>query len=248
MRVVVCLPTFNEHDNLEPMIRALGDVFAAEGLDGSVLVIDDNSTDCTGALADELVTELSFVDVLHRTKKEGLGPAYLAGFKQALAGGAGLVVGMDCDFSHNPRDVPRLVAAAKEADLVLGSRYVTGGGTKNWDALRRFVSRAGALYARYVLDVPIADLTGGFKCYQRAALVAVLLERITSRGYAFQIETTYRTIQGGYSVVEVPIVFEERRAGRSKMSKSIVLEAVVRVPQLRFERLRRRRQPDDSAG
>ena len=170
----VCLPTYNERENLEPMLRALGGVL---GEDDRVLVIDDNSPDGTGELADRLAGELTFVDVLHRPHKEGLGPAYLAGFRRALAAGAELVVEIDCDFSHDPNDVPRLVAAAADADLVLGSRYVPGGGVENWGPIRRAISAGGSIYARLVLGVPVRDLTGGFKCFRRAVLEAVPLDR-----------------------------------------------------------------------
>jgi len=238
--VVVCLPTYNERDNIEPVVRALGAVFAEHGLDGRVLVVDDSSPDGTGDIAVRLSAELPFVSVLRRPRKEGLGPAYVAGFRRALADGADLVVEMDCDFSHDPADVPRLVAAALEADLVLGSRYVTGGGTRNWSSARQGVSRFGSLYARMLLGVSVHDLTGGFKCFRRSALEAVLAEPITTKGYAFQIETTYRALQAGLRVVEVPIVFTDRQAGRSKMSRSIMLEAAWKVPALRLAALRDR--------
>ena len=239
MTVVVCLPTYNERENLERMVRALGDVFATAPLPGArVLVIDDNSPDGTGELADRLARELGYVDVLHRPAKQGLGPAYLAGFRRALAGGAELVVEMDCDFSHNPRDVPRLAAAVEHADVALGSRYVPGGSVGNWGRGRRLVSTGGSLYARTLLGVPIRDLTGGFKCYRRRVLEAIDLDEITSKGYAFQIETTFRAIRAGFRVVEVPITFVDREHGGSKMSKAIVLEAVWKVPALRLAALR----------
>jgi dolichol-phosphate mannosyltransferase len=232
---VVCLPTYNELENLEPMLRALG------GKDVRVLVIDDNSPDGTGELADRLAQELDYVDVLHRERKEGLGPAYLAGFRQALADGAELVLEMDCDFSHDPSDVPRLLEAVKEgADLALGSRYVPGGGVRNWGLLRRLISAGGSFYARLVLGVGIRDLTGGFKCYRRAALEAIDLDAVDSKGYAFQIETTYRVLRAGLRVVEVPITFADREAGGSKMSKGIVAEAIWKVPGLRLKTLLRR--------
>lgn len=237
MRATVCLPTYNERDNLEPMLRALGEVLP-EG--GRVLVIDDSSPDGTGALADRLSEELPHVDVLHRPVKEGLGPAYLAGFRRALAEGAELVLEMDCDFSHDPADVPRLIAASAEADLVLGSRYVPGGGVESWGLLRRMVSAGGCLYARLLLGVPVRDLTGGFKCFRRQVLEAIDLDSVSSRGYAFQIELTYRAIRAGFRVVEIPILFAERSAGRSKMTRSIVLEAAWRVPALRLQALRGR--------
>jgi dolichol-phosphate mannosyltransferase len=234
VRAIICLPTYNERENIEPILRALGQVLPA---DASVLVVDDSSPDGTGQLADELAAELSYVSVLHRPRKEGLGPAYLAAFRQALADGAELVLEMDCDFSHDPRDVPRLLAAAEGADLVLGSRYVEGGGVENWGALRRFVSSGGSLYARTLLGVPIRDLTGGFKCYRREVLETVDLDAVSSTGYAFQIETTYRALRAGFRVVEVPITFADREAGASKMSKGIFLEAVWKVPVLRARAL-----------
>ena len=237
MRATVCLPTYNERENIEPMLRALGGVLP-EG--ARVLVIDDSSPDGTGASADELAAELGYVDVLHRPHKEGLGPAYLAGFRRALDDGAELVLEMDCDFSHDPHDVPRLIEAAGGADLVLGSRYVAGGGVENWGAGRRVVSSGGSLYARVLLGVGVRDLTGGFKCYRRAVLEAIDLPSISSIGYAFQIETTYRAIRAGFRVPEVPITFADREAGSSKMSKRIFLEAVWKVPALRLAAMRGR--------
>jgi dolichol-phosphate mannosyltransferase len=216
------------------MVRALGDL-GLEGLE--VLVIDDSSPDGTGEIADRLAAELHWMHVLHRERKEGLGPAYLAGFRRALELGADLVFEMDCDFSHDPAAVPRLAAAADQADLVLGSRYVDGGGTRNWGLVRRFISRGGSLYAQVLLQLGVRDLTGGFKCYRRAVLETVDLDAITSRGYAFQIETTYRALRAGFRVVEVPIVFVDREVGGSKMSKAIVLEAIWKVPLLRLRAL-----------
>ena len=234
MKACVCLPTYNERDNLEPMLRALGAVL---GDDDRVLVIDDNSPDGTGELADRLASELGFVDVLHRPHKEGLGPAYLAGFRRALDAGAELIVEIDCDFSHDPADVPRLVAATAEADLVLGSRYVPGGGVENWGLIRRAISAGGSIYARLVLGVPVRDLTGGFKCFRRAVLEAIPLDEVHSRGYAFQIELTYRALRKGFRVREVPIRFSDRVVGGSKMSRAIVLEAIWKVPLLRLTAL-----------
>ena len=214
------------------MLRALGDK------DVRVLVIDDGSPDGTGELADRLAAELGYVDVLHRSRKEGLGPAYLAGFKHALAGGAELVLEMDCDFSHDPKDVPRLIGAvASGADVALGSRYVRGGGVRNWGLVRRFISAGGSFYARVILGVTVRDLTGGFKCYRRQVLETIDLDAVTSKGYAFQIETTYRALQNGFTVVEVPITFVDRVVGGSKMSKAIVVEAVWKVPLLKLAAL-----------
>ena len=231
-KAVVCLPTYNERENIELMLRALGDK------DVRVLVIDDNSPDGTGELADRLAQELGYVDVLHRERKEGLGPAYLAGFRHALAGDAELVLEMDCDFSHDPDYVPRLIAAVEDgADLALGSRYVPGGGVRNWGLLRRLISAGGSFYARIVLGVKVRDLTGGFKCYRRAVLEAIDLDAVDSKGYAFQIETTYRTLRAGFEVVEVPITFADREVGGSKMSKAIIAEAIWKVPGLRLKAL-----------
>jgi len=207
-----------------------------------VLVIDDGSPDGTGEIAERLAGELDYVDVLHRERKEGLGPAYLAGFRRALADGAELVLEMDCDFSHDPKAVPRLVAAVEEggADLALGSRYVKGGSVGNWGLVRRFISRGGSIYAQILIGTRIRDLTGGFKCYRRAVLERIDLDSISSRGYAFQIETTYRALRAGFRVVEVPIQFVDREAGGSKMSRTIVLEAIWKVPALRAAALRGR--------
>ena len=234
VRRLICLPTYNERENLESMLLALGGL-GLEGLE--VLVIDDSSPDGTGEIADRIAAELDWVHVLHRERKEGLGPAYLAGFRRALELGADLVFEMDCDFSHDPAAVPRLAEAAERADLVLGSRYVEGGGTRNWGLVRRFISRGGSLYAQVLLQLGIRDLTGGFKCYRRRVLETIDLEAIHSRGYAFQIETTYRAIRAGFSVVEVPITFADREVGGSKMSNAIVLEAIWKVPALRLKAL-----------
>jgi len=234
---VVCLPTYNERENLERMVRALADVLPEEG---RVLVIDDNSPDGTGEIADRLAGELPWLDVLHRPAKEGLGRAYVDGFRHVLASGAELVLEMDCDFSHDPADVPRLIAAVEEgADLALGSRYVPGGGTTNWGLARRLISRGASIYTRTLL-MPIHDATGGFKCFRRRVLESIELETIDAAGYVFQIEATYRTLRKGFRVVEVPIRFADRTAGQSKMSRAIVLEAIWKVPRLRVRALRRR--------
>jgi dolichol-phosphate mannosyltransferase len=230
--VTICLPTYNERENVERMVRTLHE------LDVNVLVIDDGSPDGTGEIADRLAAELDAVSVLHREKKEGLGPAYLAGFRRALDEGAELIMEMDCDFSHDPADVQRLIAAAGDADLVLGSRYAPGGGTRNWGLLRRFISRAGSLYAQIILGLHVRDLTGGFKCIRRAVLEALPLDEIHSKGYAFQIETTYRASRKGFKIREVPITFVDRVEGGSKMSRAIVVEAVWKVPALRLAAMR----------
>jgi len=228
VKAVVCLPTYNERENLERMIEALAD----KGV--SVLVIDDNSPDGTGELADRLAAEHDFVEVLHRPRKEGLGPAYLAGFPRELAEGADLVLEQDADFSHDPADVPRLIAAASDADLVLGSRYVEGGAVGNWGPVRRFVSSGGSWYARVLLGVSVRDMTCGFRCYRRVVLETLHLDAIASQGYVFQIESTYRTLRAGFRVVEIPITFVDREHGGSKMSRRIVLEAIWKVPALRL--------------
>jgi dolichol-phosphate mannosyltransferase len=234
MRATVCLPTYNERENLPRMIEALAGVLRAED---RVLVIDDDSPDGTGAIADELAAQHAFVDVLHRPLKEGLGRAYIDGFRRALADGAELVLEMDCDFSHDPPDVPRLIAAAEAgADLVLGSRYVNGGGTRNWGLGRRLISRGGSVYTALFLHMGVKDPTGGFKCFRRAVLEQLDLGAITPRGYAFQIETTYRVKRAGFRVVEIPITFSDRQAGQSKMSRAVVLEAIWRVPLMRLGR------------
>lgn len=234
-RALVCLPTYDERGNLAPMLDAL------EPLGVRVLVIDDNSPDGTGELADALAAEREWVDVLHRERKEGLGPAYVAGFREALRGDAEYVLELDCDFSHDPRDVPRLIAACEAgADIALGSRYVPGGGTANWGVGRRIVSAGGSLYARTILGVPVRDLTGGFKCIRREVLETIDLDALHAKGYAFQIELTYRALRAGFRVVEVPILFSDRTVGASKMSRSIFLEAVAHVPALRLAALKRR--------
>jgi len=234
-RATVCLPTYNERENLGPMVDAL---LERLGPDDTVLVIDDDSPDGTGELADRLAAvHDGRLAVLHRAQKEGLGPAYLAGFRRALDEGAELILEMDCDFSHDPGDVPRLIAASADADLVLGSRYVPGGRIENWGTGRRFVSRAGSLYAQALLATRIRDLTGGFKCYRREVLERIDLDAVSSRGYAFQIETTYRALRAGFRVVEIPIAFADREVGSSKMSRAIVLEAIWRVPHLGLQAL-----------
>jgi len=231
MKATVCLPTYNERENVERMIRSL------HALGVSVLVIDDNSPDGTGAIADELARDRPWLHVLHRPVKRGLGRAYLAGFRWALERDYTYILEMDCDFSHDPVDVPRLIATVEEgADLALGSRYVAGGGTANWGLLRRLISRGASIYTR-VLLMPIHDATGGFKCFRRRVLESIDLESIDAAGYVFQIETTYRTLRKGFHVVEVPIRFVDRTAGQSKMSRSIVLEAVWKVPALRLAAL-----------
>jgi dolichol-phosphate mannosyltransferase len=234
MRATVCLPTYNERENLPRLIEALRPVLR----DGDrVLVIDDNSPDGTGEVADALAAAHPFVAVLHRPHKEGLGRANIAGFERALAEAAELVLEMDCDFSHDPADVPRLIETAENgADLVLGSRYVPGGGTRNWGLARRLISRGGSVYTGLFLHMGVKDPTGGFKCFRRQVLEQLDLDSVTPRGYAFQIELTYRAKQAGFKVVEIPITFVDRVVGQSKMSRSVVLEAIWRVPLLRVGR------------
>ena len=226
----VVVPTYNEAENLEPFVRAL----LAAAPDVNVLVVDDNSPDGTGRIADGLAAELRPVEVLHRPGKEGLGRAYLAGFADVLGRGAQLVLEMDADFSHSPADVPRLMAAAERADVVLGSRYVDGGGVEDWGLVRRLLSRGGSLYARLVLGVRVRDLTGGFKCFRRRVLEELDLDAVIADGYGFQIELTYRALKAGFRVEEVPIVFRDRRAGSSKMNVRIAAEAIWKVPALRL--------------
>ncbi len=229
-RALVCLPTYDERENLAPMIDAILAVVPQV----DVLVIDDNSPDGTGRLADEIAAREPRVKVLHRSAKEGLGRAYLAGFAWALARDYGLVLEMDCDFSHDPSYLPAMLAAAEGADLVLGSRYVDGGGTVNWGLLRKLISRGGSLYARTILGLAVRDLTGGFKCFRREVLEAIDLATVECTGYAFQIELTYRAARRGFQVREVPIVFADRRVGHSKMSRRIVLEAIRKVWSIRL--------------
>jgi dolichol-phosphate mannosyltransferase len=227
------LPTYNEAENVEAMVDALLPRLASAAPEHRLLIVDDNSPDGTGRIADELAGRHEAVEVLHRTGKEGLGRAYLAGFAHAIERGADLLLEMDCDFSHDPADVPRLIEAAAGADLVLGSRYIPGGGVAGWKWYRRLLSRGGSWYARMILRVHVRDLTGGFKCFHRRVLEAIDLDDIQADGYGFQIEMTYRTIQAGFEVREVPIVFHDRRAGESKMNPRIAVEAVWKVPALR---------------
>jgi dolichol-phosphate mannosyltransferase len=224
-------PTYDEASNIEGIVAA-----ALENLppERRLLVVDDSSPDGTGEIADRIAASEPDVEVLHRPAKEGLGPAYIDGFRRALEGGAGLVAQMDADFSHDPADLPRLLAAAERSDLVLGSRYVAGGGVADWGPLRRAISRGGSAYARTLLGVDVADLTGGFKVFHSRVLEGIDLESIPVQGYAFQVETTYRAVKAGFRLAEVPIVFSDRRVGESKMSSRIVLEAALRVPAMRL--------------
>jgi len=233
-RVWVVIPSYNEAANIEGILRAASaELERLVPGQHRILVVDDNSPDGTGEIAETVARELGTVEVLHRSQKTGLGHAYLAGFARALSGGAELVVEMDADFSHDPRYLGPLLEAARDADLVLGSRYVDGGGVRDWGLLRRIVSRGGGLYARTVLRVDIHDLTGGFKCIRRAVLETIDLESVRAEGYVFQIEVTYRAILAGFRVVEIPIIFRDRTFGASKMSSRIAAEAMWLVPRLR---------------
>jgi dolichol-phosphate mannosyltransferase len=228
------LPTYNEAENVEAIVRASLPHLASTGLDHRVLVVDDGSPDGTGEIADRLAAELAQVEVLHRERKEGIGPAYLAGFQRAMAAGAELLLEMDSDFSHDPAALPQLIRATDRADLVLGSRYVPGGGVTDWGLVRRLISRGGSLYAQLLLGVGVQDLTGGFKCFRREVLERIDLGAVGTDGYGFQIEMTYRAIRAGFRVEEVPILFRDRRVGESKMSARIAVEAFLKVPALRF--------------
>ncbi len=228
------LPTYNEAENLERLVRSALPRLAEAAPEHRVLVVDDGSPDGTGQIADRLADEFDAVEVMHRSSKAGLGRAYLAGFQHALAGGADLLLEMDSDFSHDPADLPRLIRAADDVDLAIGSRYVPGGGVENWPLYRRALSRGGSLYARAFLGVPVHDLTGGFKCFRRRTLEGIDYLNTHADGYGFQIELTYRAYRAGFSVREIPIVFREREHGTSKMTARIALEAIWKVPALRF--------------
>jgi dolichol-phosphate mannosyltransferase len=229
--VWLVIPTYNEAENVRPIVLAASrELERVVPGDHRILIVDDNSPDGTGAIADALAAEHDWVEVLHRPAKSGLGQAYRAGFTRALEGGARLLIEMDADFSHDPRYLPELLAAAEHADLVLGSRYVPGGGVRDWGFVRRMISRGGGLYARVILGVGIQDLTGGFKCMRREVLEAIDLPSLRAEGYVFQIEVTYRAILAGFTVREIPIVFSDRTVGTSKMSSRIALEAMLLVP------------------
>jgi dolichol-phosphate mannosyltransferase len=230
------LPTYNEAENVQAIVTAAAEVLAGAAPDGfRVLVVEDGSPDGTGRIADHMAAEREWMEVLHRTEKNGIGPAYPAGFAHALDHGAGYVMEMDSDFSHDPADLARLLQAVYGgADLALGSRYVPGGGVSDWGLLRRIISEGGSTYARIVLGLRVRDLTGGFKCFRREVLEAIHFDGVRSQGYAFQVELTYRAVQAGFRVVEVPITFRDRQQGTSKMSWRIAAEAMWLVPLLRF--------------
>ena len=239
-RVWLTVPTYNEAGNVERIVRAaLAQLQRLVPGEHRVLIVDDASPDGTGRIADALAAELEAVEVLHRPAKQGLGRAYLAGFERALQGGAELVLVMDADYSHDPAHLPALLSAARDCDLVVGSRYVTGGAIEQWPPLRRLLSRAGSLYARAILGVHVRDLTGGFRCIRREALEGVDLATLRSQGYVFNIELAFRALRAGFRVTEVPIVFRDRTVGESKISLPIAVEALWLVPSLRFPSLRR---------
>jgi dolichol-phosphate mannosyltransferase len=246
-RVWLVIPTYNEAENLEPLVRqALAQLEQTAPDQHRILVVDDDSPDGTGRIAEQLADAHAAVDVLHRPGKSGIAQAYQAGFARALAEGAELVIQMDADFSHNPGYLPGMIGAASEADLVLGSRYVKGGGVSDWGLVRRMLSRGGGIYARTILGVGVNDLTGGFKCIRREVLEAIDLGTVRAEGYVFQIEVTYRALLAGFTVREIPIVFPDRTAGRSKMSTRIALEAMWLVPALRMRALSKRKRADQS--
>ncbi|MFI5271653.1 MAG: polyprenol monophosphomannose synthase [Ktedonobacterales bacterium] len=230
MKSLIAVPTYNERENIESLVADIHDM--APGTD--ILIIDDNSPDGTGALVDQLAAERPYLHAIHRPGKLGLGTAYVAGFRHAIAQGYDLVFEMDADYSHHPRYLPEILRAAEDADLVIGSRYVHGGGTANWSVVRKFVSGGGNAFARVLLRIPTHDCTGGFRCYRTAALRTIDLDLIRAQGYAFQVEMAYIFWKRGYRVREVPIIFEDRRVGKSKMSRKIFIEAFVWVLRTRL--------------
>ena len=231
VKTMIVVPTYNESENLPRLVEQLEGV----GLGLEILVVDDNSPDGTGRLAEELAATRPWIHVMHRSGKLGLGTAYVEGFRYALNKGYEVIGEMDADLSHNPAFLPAMLRSLEDADLVLGSRYVPGGGVRNWGVMRKIISQGGSSYARLVLGIGVHDLTGGFKLFRREALQMLGLDTVRSNGYSFQIELTYRAIRRGYRVVEVPIIFEDRRVGKSKLSRQVVLEAMLMVPQLRLE-------------
>ncbi len=232
MRSIVIIPTYNERENLPPLVAAV----LAVAFDADILVVDDNSPDGTGELAESLAASTDRVRVLHRAGKQGLGTAYIAGFKYALAHGYARIVEMDADFSHRPEDLPALLRAAEQADVVVGSRNIPGGRAENWSPLRHLISKGGSLYARTLLGLPIKDCTSGFKCFRREALQAIDLDGVVSNGYGFQVEMNYLCHRAGLRLVEVPIIFPDRTVGHSKMSSRIMREAATLVWRLRRRR------------
>jgi len=234
-KVFVILPTYNEKKNLAQLVTNILAVLNNQRITGQIIIVDDHSPDGTGQLADRLAKKLpDKITVIHRSGKLGLGSAYLTGFEKALRTGADYIFEMDADLSHSPTDIPKFLRAARQSDLVLGSRYVPGGQIKNWSVPRKLISRGGALYAKIILGLPINDLTSGFKCFRASALRQIELARVKSDGYSFQIELTYRVHQQKLKIKEIPIVFTDRQAGQSKFSAKIFWEAVVMVWQLRL--------------
>jgi dolichol-phosphate mannosyltransferase len=229
-RALIIIPTYNERENAPAIAAAVHEAVPA----AHILFVDDNSPDGTGAVIDELCARSPWIKVLHRPGKQGLGRAYLAGFAQGLADGYEWLVEFDADFSHDPKYLPEMLRRAESADVVVGSRYVDGGGTKNWSLGRRIISKGGGLYARTVLGIPLRDLTAGFVCWRRHVLERLDLEGVAAQGYGFQIEMKYRALGAGFVIDEMPIVFEDRRVGQSKMSRKIFVEALVMVWRLRF--------------
>jgi dolichol-phosphate mannosyltransferase len=232
MKTIIIIPTYNEIDNLRPLVTQIFS-YAPES---DILIVDDNSPDGTGKLAEEIRLENPRVNVLHRPGKHGLGTAYIAGFKYALEYGYDAAFEMDADFSHDPRYLPDFLKAIEHADLVIGSRYVRGGDTPNWSMLRRLISGGGNIFARFMLGMPVYDSTAGYRCYRRRVLESIDLEMIQSQGYAFQVELAYRVAQKGFKIVETPIVFMDRRVGKSKMSRKIVIEGFTYVLKTRFSK------------
>ncbi len=230
MRSLIAIPTYNERENLPPLIEQVFH-FAPRT---DILVIDDNSPDGTGALADMIASRNPQVKVMHRPGKMGLGAAYVAGFEYAIANGYDYVFEMDADFSHDPKYLPDFFRLAPQAELVIGSRYIPGGSTPNWSAMRRFISGGGNIFARAVLGIPVHDCTGGYRCYSTSALRALNLRAISAQGYGFQIEMVYNIWKSGFRIRETPISFEDRRVGKSKMSRKIFIEAFTWVLKTRF--------------
>ena len=230
MKTLLIIPTYNEVENLPPLLNKIFK-YAPET---DILIVDDNSPDGTGKLADKISEENDSVHVLHRAGKLGLGTAYIAGFKYAIAHDYDAAFEMDADFSHDPRYLPDFLRAIEDADLVIGSRYIQGGGTPNWSLIRRFISGGGNIFARFMLGIPVHDCTAGYRCYRRRVLESIDLDTIRSQGYAFQIEMVYRTWQHGFKIVETPIIFKDRRVGKSKMSRKIVIEGFTYVIRTRL--------------
>lgn len=232
MKTLIIVPTYNEAENLPSLLEGIF-TYAPET---DVLVVDDNSPDGTGDLVEEIRRHNAHVHLMRRPGKLGLGTAYIAGFKFAIARHYDAAFEMDADFSHDPRHLSEFLQAIEQADLIIGSRYVPGGSTPNWSFIRRLISGSGNIFARFMLNMPVHDCTGGYRCYRRAVLEAIDLDSVQSRGYAFQVEMTYRVLQQGFKVVEIPVTFMDRRLGQSKMSKKIIVEAFTYVLRTRFRR------------